>query len=229
MIGEGLIEGLRLLASPDPEVWGPIRVSVTVSLTSTVLATTLALPAALVLSLARFPGRRVADGLLGALMALPTVLVGLVVFAFIRRAGPLGTMELLYTPAAMVLGQAILAWPVITGLTAAALDQADPRVRVTLLGLGAGFWRTALGVAASCRGALVAAVVSGFGRVFAEVGISMMLGGNIRGSTRNITTGIAFETGRGEFARGVALGVVLLAMALAVNLLLTTLRGGRRS
>jgi tungstate transport system permease protein len=222
------MEGLRLLVSTDPEVWEPVRVSVTVSMASTTIATLLAVPAALVLSQARLRGRSVADGLLGTLMALPTVLVGLLVYALLRRAGPLGSLEVLYTPGAMVAGQAILAFPIITGLAAAALDQADPRVRLTLQGLGAGALRTAMGVASSCRAALAAAVVSGFGRVFAEVGISMMLGGNIRGYTRNITTGIAFETGRGEFARGVALGVVLLAVALAVNTAVLLLRGRRR-
>jgi tungstate transport system permease protein len=118
----------------------------------------------------------------------------------------------------MVVGQVLLAFPIVTALSVAAIRQVDPRVRLTALAMGAGSLRSTLTVMGVGRRAVMAAVVAGFGRVFAEVGISMMLGGNIKGYTRNITTGIAFETGRGEFARGVALGVVLLAVALLVNL-----------
>ncbi len=217
MIAEGVVEGLRLLFSFDPQVWRPIAVSLSVSGTATVLAAALGLPLGLAVGLGSFRGRRLVIGLLNTCLALPTVLVGLVVYAFISRQGPLGSLELLYTPAAMIIGQTLLALPIIAALCAAALERADPRVRLTALALGAGRWRAALAVAAEARAALVAAVAAGFGRVFAEVGISMILGGNIRGATRNITTGIAFETGKGEFARGVALGVVLLAVALAIN------------
>jgi tungstate transport system permease protein len=218
MILEGIREGFALLFSFDPEVWGPIRVSVTVALASTAIASLLAIPFGLLVGLGRFRGRRVVMGLLNTLMALPTVLVGLIVYAFITRRGPLGEFEILYTQTAMVIGQVILAFPIIAGFCAAAVERADPRIQLTVLGLGAGRFRAALVVASESRAALATAVAAGFGRVFAEVGISMMLGGNIRGETRNITTGIAFETGKGEFALGVALGVVLLVVALAVNL-----------
>ncbi len=219
MIWEGIQAGFGLLLSFDPEVWGPIRVSVTVALISTGIASILALPFGLFVGLGRFRGRRVVMSLLNTLMALPTVLVGLILYAFITRRGPLGSLELLYTQTAMVVGQVILAFPIIAGFCAAAVERADPRVRQTMLGLGAGRLRAAWVVAVENRSALATAVAAGFGRVFAEVGISMVLGGNIHGYTRNITTGIAFETGKGEFALGVALGVVLLVVALAVNLL----------
>jgi len=200
-------------------------------LTSTVIASALALPFGLFVGLGKFRGRRVVVSLLNTLMALPTVLVGLLVYAFITRQGPLGSWDLLYTPWAMVVGQVILAFPIIAAFCAASVERADPRVRLTVLGLGAGRLRAAGVVAMEYRSALAAAVAAGFGRVFAEVGIAMMVGGNIRGYTRNITTGIAFETGKGEFAMGVALGVVLLVVALAVNLLVGTwqLRGRRES
>lgn len=217
MLLDGIWEGLRMLVGFAPEVWGPIGVSLWVSTSSTLIAAALALPAGLAVGLGTFRGRRVVISLLNTLLALPTVLVGLVVYAMLSRRGPLGSWELLYSPTAMVIGQVILAFPIITAFCAAALERSDPRVRQTVLGLGAGRLRAALVVAREYRAALAAAVAAGFGRVFAEVGISMMLGGNIRGYTRNITTGIAFETGKGEFALGVALGVVLLCVALAVN------------
>ena len=229
MIIEGVCEAFSLLASLDPEVWGPIRISVFVALTSTAIASALALPFGLLVGLGRFRGRRAVVLVLNTLMALPTVLVGLVVYALVTRHGPLGTLELLYTPTAMVIGQVILSFPIIAAFCAAAVERADPRVERTVLGLGGGRLRAALMVAAENRSALAAAVAAGFGRVFAEVGISMMVGGNIRDHTRTITTGIAFETGKGEFALGVALGLVLLVVALAVNLAVGfwQYRGGR--
>ncbi len=229
MILEGVAEGFRLLVSLDPEVWGPIGVSLSVSLTATVLAAAMALPVGLAVGLGSFRGRRIVVGLLNTSLALPTVLVGLLIFALLSRQGPLGGLELLYTRTAMVIGQTLLALPVMAALTAAAVERCDPRIRLTALGLGAGSFRAGLAVAFESRSALAAAVAAGFGRVFSEVGISMMVGGNIHGHTRNITTGIAFETGKGEFALGVALGVVLLVVALAVNFTvgLWQVRGGQ--
>ncbi len=218
MIWDGISEGFALLVSFDPDVWSAIRVSLTVSLSSTLVAAILALPVAVGVGLWTFPGRGAVEGVLNTLMALPTVVVGLVVYAIISRSGPLGSAGLLYTPWAMMIGQVMLAFLLMAALGVASLRQVDPRVRLTAMSLGAGTLRAALTVVWEGRTALAAAAAAGFGRVFAEVGVSMMLGGNIRGATRNISTGIAFETGRGEFARGVALGCVLLAVALALNL-----------
>lgn len=218
MILEGLREGLLLLGRLDPEVMGPIQVSLGVSGTATLLAAALGVPLGVLIGLGRFQGKRLVLSLLNTLMALPTVLVGLVLYSVLSRQGLLGAADLLYTRGAMVVGQVVLALPLITALAAAAVQQADPRIRQAALGLGASRARAGYAVACRSRAALVAAVAAGFGRVFTEVGISMMVGGNILGETRNITTGIAFETGKGEFARGVALGVVLLAAALLVNL-----------
>ncbi len=224
MILDGTIQGLRLLASMDSQVWGPVWVSLSVSLVSTTLASAMGIPLGLVVGLGRFPGRRLVLGILNTLLALPTVLVGLLVYALISRQGPLGSLDILYTRRAMVLGQVLLALPIIAAFCAGAIQRADPRIQQTVFALGGGRVRAAMAVAAESRPALAAAVAAGFGRVFAEVGISMMLGGNIRGYTRNITTGIAFETGRGEFALGVAMGVVLLAVALTANMMVTLLQ-----
>jgi len=220
MIIEGLVDGLRMLVSLDAEVWHPIGVSLRVSLTACAISATIALPLGVALGLGRFRGRHGVRTLVQASMSLPTVMVGLVLFGLLSRRGALGDLGLLYTPAGMVLGQVVLAIPIMVGFCSSAFERVDPRIQLTALSLGAGRLQAAVLVASEHRSALVAAVAAGFGRVFAEVGVSMLLGGNIRGYTRNITTGIAFETGKGEFAHGVALGVVLLVVALGVNLLL---------
>lgn len=229
MILDGLAEGFSLLIGLDPEVWSAIRVSLVVSFAATLASAVLALPLAIWVGLWSFPGRGAVESVLNTLMALPTVVVGLIVYAMISRSGPLGHTGLLYTPWAMVIGQTVLAFPLMAALGVAALRQMDPRIRMTALALGAGGVRAAFSVVWQGRLALIAAAAAGFGRVFSEVGISMMLGGNIRGVTRNIPTGIAFETGRGEFARGVALGVVLLVVAFVVNLLVQAMRTSKRS
>jgi tungstate transport system permease protein len=229
MILEGMRQGIELLFTADPDVWDPVKVSVTTSAASTLLAALLGLPVALAIAGGRFPGRGSVEALLHTLMALPTVLVGLVFYALLGRSGPLGDLGFLYTTTAMVVGQTVLAFPIVAGLTVSALEGADPRIRLSVLGLGGGSVQAMLAVARERAGAIAAAVAAGFGRVFAEVGVALMLGGNIRGATRTITTGIALETGKGEFARGIALGVVLLAVALAVNIGAALLRkAGRR-
>jgi tungstate transport system permease protein len=220
MIASGIADAFRMLASLDPEVWHPIAVSVRVSLVACAVSAALALPLGVALGIGRFPGRQAVRTLVQASMSLPTVMVGLVLYGLLSRQGVLGDLGLLYTPAGMVVGQTALAVPIMIGFCSSAFEQVDPRIRFTALTLGAGQLRAAMLVAFEHRAALVAALAAGFGRVFAEVGVSMLLGGNIRGYTRNITTGIAFETGKGEFAKGVALGVVLLLVALGVNLLL---------
>jgi tungstate transport system permease protein len=229
MILDGLGQGTSMLFSADPEVWSAVWLSVWVSTLSTALATLLALPVGLGVGAGRFRGRRALAALFNTAMGIPTVLLGLVLYALLSRAGPLGAWEILYTPAAMVIGQALLAFPIVAALTVAAVEKVDPLASLTALGLGAGRFRRLITLAKESRSALLAAAVAGFGRVFSEVGLSMMLGGNIRGYTRNITTGIALETGKGEFALGVALGVVLLVVALALNLAVEALRWPRRS
>jgi tungstate transport system permease protein len=218
MLLDGICRGIEMLVSLDPSVWHPIGVSLQVSATSTLLALVTGLPLGLALGTLRFPGHRGVVVVLNTLLALPTVVVGLVVYALLSRSGALGGLSLLYTRTAMVIGQTVLVLPLVAALVNAAVEKADERISLTALGLGAGRAMAVLTVASERRPALIAAVGAGFGRVFSEVGVSMMLGGNIAGHTRNITTGIAFETGKGEFAVGIALGVVLLGVALALNL-----------
>jgi len=221
---EQLAEALRLLGSLDRQVLGALGLSLSLATLSTVLATAAGLPIGIAVGLARFRGKRLLTTVLHALLALPTVLIGLVLYTALSSRGLLGSWRLLYTPAAIVLGQFILALPLVTALALAAAEGVDPRVRLTALTLGAGRWRLAQTLLAGGREAFLAAVVAGFGRVFGEVGISMMLGGNIRGYTRTVTTAIALETTKGEVPLGIALGLVLMAVALTVNLLLLWLR-----
>ena len=221
---EQFAEALRLLGSLDRQVLGALALSLGVATLSTLLATAAGLPIGIAVGLARFPGKRLLTTVLHTLLALPTVLIGLVLYTALSSRGLLGPWRLLYTPAAIVVGQFVLALPLVTALALAAAEGVDPRVRLTALTLGAGRLRVARTILAEGRGAFLAAVVAGFGRVFGEVGISMMLGGNIRGYTRTVTTAIALETARGEVPLGIALGLVLMAVALAVNLLFLHLR-----
>jgi tungstate transport system permease protein len=152
-------------------------------------------------------------------------LVGLLVYSFLSRRGLLGNMGILYTPYAMIMGQTLLAFPIIAVLSLSATQGADKRVERTAMSLGANRIQTALLVLVEVRFAMFAAIITGFSRIFSEVGVSMMLGGNIRGYTRNITTAIALETGKGEFALGIALGMIMLTIALLINILLNYFQG----
>jgi len=183
-----------------------------------VLATLIGVPTGLWLGIDSFRGRRLLLALLNTLMALPTVVVGLVLFGLFSRQGPLGPLGLLFTPMAMIAGQTVLATPIIANLVLASVAGADKRIINTALTLGASRLQAARQLLREIRFGVMAAVIAGFGRVIAEVGVAMMLGGNIRGTTRTMTTAIALETSKGEFAFGLALGLVLLGVALLINL-----------
>jgi len=219
-----LATALRLITSLDREVLDTAWTSLSISLVSILLATLFSVPAGAWLALGRIPMKRLAITLLNTLMALPTVVVGLVVFGLLSRQGPLGSLGLLFSPSAMVIGQTILAIPIVTNYTLSALAGADPRILPTARTLGAGPLVSISQLLIEVRFGIMAAVIAGFGRVIAEVGVAMMLGGNIRGYTRTMTTAIALETSKGEFAFGLALGLVLMTVALAVNLLLNLLQ-----
>ncbi len=221
---ESLQHALRLILTFDPEVFRTVWTSLYTSLTAIVLAAVSGVPAGAAVGLLRFPGRRVVLTLLNTLMALPTVVVGLVLFGFFSRQGPLGFWGLLFTPYAMIAGQIVLATPIVANYTVAAVAGADPRILPTARTLGAGRLRGTWQLLLEVRFGVMAAIVAGFGRVIAEVGVAMMLGGNIRGYTRTMTTAIALETSKGEFAFGLALGIVLLSVALIVNLFLQLLQ-----
>lgn len=194
--------------------------SLVVSLAATGLAAAIALPVALWLGIARFRGRKVILLALNIYMAVPSVFVGLVLYGLLSRQGPLGFLEWLYTPQALVIGQFFLALPLILAVLVAALQRADPRVYPTAVSLGATRWRAALLVLAEHRGAVGIALAAGLGRALTEVGCALIVGGNIRGQTRILTTAIALETSKGEFAAALSMGVVLLLLALGLNVLI---------
>ena len=214
---EALAAALRLLSTWDPQVMSAAGVSLRVSLLATLLATLLGVPVGFWVAARDFHGRRLVELLLKTLTALPTVVVGLLTYTLLSRRGPFGALGLLYTQTAMVIGETILIAPLMAALTMAVIDGADARIEETALTLGASRLGAALTVLAEMRRGILAAVVTGFGRLISELGVALMVGGNILGSTRTMTTAIALETSKGEFAFGFALGLILLAVALAVN------------
>ena len=209
----------RLFAG-DAELWTIVWISLKVSLTALAVATPFAVALGFWVASNRFRGRRAVIIVLQGLLSFPTVVVGLVLYLLLSRSGPLGSWHLLFTQDAMIIGQAVIAFPVLAAFTLAAVHGADPRLRETAVSLGAGPLRSALTSLFEVRFAVIAAVLNGFGRVISEVGCSMMVGGNIAAYTRNIPTAIALETSKGDFAQGIALGVVLMVFALGVTALL---------
>ena len=213
----------RLFAG-DAELWTVVWISLKVSLTALAIATPFAVALGFWVASNRFAGRRLVIVLLQGLLSFPTVVVGLILYLLLSRSGPLGSWHLLFTQDAMIIGQAVIAFPVLAAFTLAAVHGADPRLRETAVSLGAGPLRSALTSLFEVRFAVIAAVLNGFGRVISEVGCSMMVGGNIASYTRNIPTAIALETSKGDFAQGIALGAVLMAFALGVTLLLALIQ-----
>ncbi len=220
----GLKQAVVLLVSGDPETYAAVWVTLFSSGLAMAVSLALGLPLGFWLGYGRFPGQRLLRTVADAGLAMPTVLIGLLVYAFLSRRGPLGEWELLFTVPGMAVGQALLALPVVVSLTATAVASLDSRLRPTLLTLGAQGTLLVLTTLREAGSGVLAAGVNAFGRVFTEVGIALMVGGNIKWHTRTITTAIALETGKGEFAQGVALGLVLLLLALLANLALYRLR-----
>ncbi len=213
-----------MIFSFDREVQLAVWTSLYTSSCSIVIAALIGIPAGLWLGIKPFCGRRLMITLLNTLMALPTVVVGLVLFGIFSRQGPLGSLGLLFTPWAMIAGQTVLAAPIVANYVLATVNGADQRIMDTALTLGATPFQAGVQLLKEIRFGVMAAVIAGFGRVIAEVGVAMMLGGNIRGTTRTMTTAIALETSKGEFAFGLSLGIVLLCVALFVNLFLNFLQ-----
>ncbi len=221
---EGLWVAGRLILRADPEVVSTAATSLYVAAWSTVGAALFGLPVGYLLAVREFRGRETAVTVVNALLGLPTVVVGLVAYAFLSRRGLLGGLGLLFTPAGVILGLVVLATPIVAAFVLAALKGMDPRVRLTAFTLGAGPVRTAWTLLAEARYGVIAAIVAAFGRVVAEVGIAMMLGGNIRGYTRTLSTAIALETAKGEFGFGIALGVILMTLVTGLNAVLRLLQ-----
>lgn len=208
----------------DPEVYRIVWTSLQVSLAAVLLASLAAVPLGVLTALHRFRGKALLLQVLDTLMALPTVVVGLFFYGLFTRQGPLGDWGLLFSPWAMIIGQAVLILPIVWNLTAIAVRSTDPRLAATCLMLGASPAQQAWLVLKEARTAVTAALVTGFGRAIGEVGVAMMLGGNIAGYTRTMTTAIALETSKGEFELAMALGLLLLAAAFLVNAVLARLK-----
>lgn len=221
---EGIKQAFLLLIQGDPEVVRITLLSLEVSGMATLVSLILGVPVGTILALVTFPTRRFWISLVNTGMALPPVVVGLVVSIFLWRNGPLGFMHLIYTPTAIVIAQVLIAFPVAAGLTTSALQQLDPRLRIQLRGLGASNLQMVITLWKEARLPLMAAIIAAFGSVISEVGASMMVGGNLEGSTRVLTTAIVLETSRGMFASAIALSLLLLGLAYLVNLGLTTLQ-----
>jgi len=219
-------EAASMIARGDPRLLEIIWLSVRVSLTSVTVAALLALPAGAALAVARFPGRRATIVVLNALLGLPAVVVGLAVYLLLSRAGPLGAFGILFTPAAMVVAQAILVFPLLAALTRQLVADAWGVSREQLLSLGAGTGASALALLFDLRFTLVTVVLAGFGRAIAEVGAVMIVGGNIDGVTRVMTTAIALETSKGDLPLALGLGIVLLALVLALNIVAHLVKEG---
>lgn len=221
LIWEGLVHAVQLLFSADPEVLSITGLSLRVSGIATLISLLVGLPLGTLLALGHFPTRRFWISLVNTGMALPPVVVGLAVSIFLWRSGPLGDLRLMYTPTAIIIAQTVIAAPVVTGLTLAALQQLNPRLELQLKGLGASRLQIVWALWREARLPLLAAIMAGFGSVISEVGASMMVGGNLRGQTRVLTTAIVLENSKGEFAIAIALSVILMLLAYLINLLLT--------
>jgi tungstate transport system permease protein len=228
LIWEGLRQAVRLLVGLDREVLAITWLSLQVAGTSTGLALLVGIPLGTLIALTHFPGRAFIISLVNTGMGLPPVVVGLFVSIWLWRSGPLGGLELLYTPTAIVLAQLVIAAPIVTGLTLAAVQQIPPTFRLQMVALGASRGQLLWLLLREARLPMLAAVMAGFGGVISEIGASMMVGGNIRGQTRVLTTATVMETAKGSFDVAIALSLILLGLTFLVNYCLTALQQRRR-
>jgi tungstate transport system permease protein len=216
---------IHLIFSFDNEVYTIAWTSLSISITATLFAAVFALPLGIWVAIASFRGKKLLQHTLNTLMAMPTVMIGLVLYGLLSRQGALGGFGLLYTKSAIAIGQTLLILPIIMNMVMIAVQTADESLLPTLKSLGANTYQQILIIISELRLSLLAAIVTGFGRAIGEVGAAMMLGGNIQGVTRIMTTAIALETSKGNFELGLALGILLLLIAFGVNVLLQTLQG----
>lgn len=220
-ISAGLIRAIQLIVTLNPEVVDITARSLSISLTSVLIASLINIPIGGLIEFYDFRGKRALVTIIQTLYSLPTVTVGLVVYLILSRSGPLGSLGLLFTPTGMVIGQAILITPIMIGLTISALGGVNIQIRETAASLGANDLQIILTVMKEAKVAVIAAILLGFGRALSEVGVAMMIGGNIRWYTRVLTTSIALETSRGDLELSIALGIILIAISMVVNLLLS--------
>jgi tungstate transport system permease protein len=222
---DSLGAALTLLLEFDPELLHIVGVSLNVSFWSTLAACFIGVPTGFLIGVARFRSKQAVITFFNTMLALPTVVIGLLVYSLLSRRGIFGSLGWLYTQKAMILGQIILITPIVIAFTIAAVERIDDRYRRTALTLGASTWQAALVILREARFSIMAAIVAAFGRVISEIGISMMLGGNAKGFTRTMTTAMALEYDKGEFVLALGLGIVLLTISLAVNVLLGYVQG----
>jgi tungstate transport system permease protein len=229
LLVDSFLSAILLIFSLDTEVLSIVWVSLKVSGISTFFASLMGVPLGFLIAYGSFKGKRILIIFLNTMLALPTVVIGLFVYSFISRRSILGSLDLLYTQKAIVIGQIILILPVVATLTIAAISRIDERYRKAAMTLGANRWQTACVIFREARFGIVAAVIAAFGRVIAEVGISMMLGGNAKGFTRTMTTAMALEYDKGEFILAVALGIILLVLSFGINLIFNFFQGRTRA
>ena len=223
-IWQGLIKAWELIISLDPEVLEITGRSLRIAVTSTAIAGIICLPLGSIIHSYRFRGKRLLISVVQTLYSMPTVSVGLLVFLLFSRSGPLGGFGLMFTPDVMIVGQAILVLPIILGLTISALSGVDKVITDTAVSLGASKFQTSLVTLKEARFAVSAAMILGFGRAISEVGLALMVGGNIRGFTRILTTAISLETSKGDLELALALGMILLFIALVINIALNRIQ-----
>jgi tungstate transport system permease protein len=228
LILDGIRTALGLIFSLDREVLAVTLLSLKISGCATLASLLLGIPAGVFLALSDFPGRRLVVSLVNTGMGLPPVVVGLFVTIFLWRNGPLGFLEILYTPLAMILAQSVIATPIVTGITIASIQNLPANLKLQVRALGATRLQTVWILVRESRLPLLAAVMAGFGGVISEVGASIMVGGNIKGQTRVLTTATVMETGKGSFDVAIALSLILLLLAFGVNYLLTVIQQRER-
>jgi len=223
-LAEGFLKAIKLIISGDFQTFYIVKTSLQVSILSLIMAVIIGMPLSFLIAFNEFPGKKIIRSIVDSLLALPTVVVGLFVYAFITRNGPFGEFHLLFSMPGISIAQCVLILPIIISLSVSAFESLDERMHSTLYSLGARGRRIVVSSLYEVRYLIIAAVITAYGRALSEVGISMMIGGNIKWQTRTITTAIALESGKGEFAMGIALGLILIIISLGINSLLSLLR-----
>jgi len=221
---QGLVRAVQLVVSLDPDVVEITRRSLAISVTSCSIAALISLPLGSLIHFTRFSGKRVLISVIQTMFSVPTVVIGLWVFVLFSSAGPLGELDLIFTPVVMVIGQVILITPLMLGLIISALSGVDKAVSETAISLGASRFQAAVVTLKEARYAVLTGVIMGFGRAISEIGLALMVGGNIKGFTRTLTTAISLETSKGDIELSIALGIILLLIALGINITLNRLQ-----
>lgn len=229
LIGEGLIKAVEMLLSGDPELLAITWLTLRVSLTATLISVIVGLPLGVLLGLVRFPGRKLLVTVINLGMGLPPVVAGLWVTLLLWRSGPLGQYALLYTPTAIIMAQVLVSLPIIIGLTTSTFQNINPQLIMQIRSLGASRWQLFFVLIREARLAILAAIMAGLGRVLAEVGASMMVGGNIKGETRILTTAMVMEVSKGNFDVAIALSFILMGLAFMITFALTSMQQRKRS